>query len=347
MSLLWIDGFDAYGDTAGDDCSSGILHRYPDSSADIPARVGAGRYDSGFCLYAQSNPVYYVVTPTLPYSGDTIITGFALRRPGSYTSDPRVVQLCAGTTVNIAITWLYPEMELAVYRGATTAENLLGTTSGAGLGSTWKYIEIKVKISDTVGTVDVYVDGVSVLSVADADTKPSTPAYCDRVRLYPSAYSYFDDWYVVDTAGSINNNVLGPQKVVTIFPSGDSSVAWTPSTGTTHYDLLDERATGATDETDWVETNASGTVDVYTYADVSSLNSIAGIQLSTVARNYDGSTLKLVTRVVSDEATSDSGDVTLTSAMREYTRVLEVDPATSTAWTVSGVNAATFGIKSN
>ena len=94
------------------------------------------------------------------------------------------------------------------------------------MASTWVYVEIKVKFHASTGTVDIHFNGSSVLSLTGQNTDQTLNAQASQVMFLGSAnnadHTQFDDLYICDTTGSINNDILGPQKIVLIQPASDS-----------------------------------------------------------------------------------------------------------------------------
>ena len=215
--------------------------------------------------------------------------------------------------------------------------------------NTWHYIELKVRIHDTAGSYEVRVDGVTVLSASDTDTKFTTSPDLSVVQFcFRKSGQEFDDIYICDTDGTKNNNLLGRVKVEAIFPSADGdSSDWTPSSGTDHSAMVDENP--ADDDTSYVESGTQDDTDLFAYDDLSAITTepILGVQVSTDVRmNEFPGALDVKLPVKSSTTTSD-GEVTNVND-DDYTivhRILEDDPATSAAWTASGINSAQFGIK--
>jgi hypothetical protein len=336
MALLWIEGFEGYGTTTGTDVTTYMARRYQAYNGVL--YIGAGRL-SGYAGYGASGTTYYLTTPAMTTS-NTLVIGFGLKRVGSSTTSS-VIQLYDSTTLGIDVKWNYNTRELDVYRNTT----FLGSTSGANiLAGSWYYVEIKVKCDASAGTVEVRVGGVTKLSLTNQNTKNGTHTYHNVVRLYANSYVWLDDLYILDVTGAANNDFLGNRRVIGIFPSGDASVAWTPSSATTHATLVDE--TLDNDDTDYVESSTSGQADLYEYGDASGIGAISGIQINTTCRETDTNHFNLVTRVVSNGTTSDdAGQLVGTTGWVNRSRILETDPATGSAWILAALNAAQIGVK--
>jgi hypothetical protein len=91
----------------------------------------------------------------------------------------------------------------------------------------WVYIEVKVLISATVGTVECQVNGLTAIpSTGSLNTKGSSTTNITQVTIAgPSGASawWFDDVYVLNTSGTVNNTFLGNITVQCLMPSGNGS----------------------------------------------------------------------------------------------------------------------------
>ncbi len=193
------------------------------------------------------------------------------------------------------------------------------------------------------------VGGVTKLTLTGQNTKAGTDSFHDRVRfLFPAgnvSYTIIDNIYIDDGSGSFNTGLLGQCQVLFAgLPSGDSSVQWATSTGTTHYNLVNE--VPPDDDTSWVQSATSGQADLFTYPPITgTVEAIYGVQISTIARVTDANTFSLIMPVVSGSESDGTSQVISSTAYADYRRIVETDPATSQLWTQAGINAATFGVK--
>ena len=345
MALLWIEGFEGFGTSIGDAPSpAGIIGRkYPVINNEGTMDIEAGRL-GGYSIQFPSASTY-IQSPVLTTNA-TMIVGFAAKFTLSST-DRALIYFYDGGTVGMTLV-ITPEGEVSVWRGGTT----LDTTSGLGLSSgTWYYFEFKVTCGDSPnGSYEVRVGGVNVLSDTGLDTKAGTHTYHDSFRLNNSVttplYPYYDDLYCLDGSGATNTDFLGNMRVVAIRPNGDTAAnAWTPSAGADNYALVDEDIVD--DDTTYVESDTSTTKDLYDYTAIAGLgDSVKGIQINTVCRETDANSFSLKTVVKSDATESADGAQAIgTTDYVTKTRIVELDPHTSNAWTLSGLNAAQFGIE--
>lgn len=338
MALLWIEGFEGFGSSVGVAPSpSGIMGRkYPLINREQFFDVETGRY--GKCMELSSSNADYFQTPNLTTNA-TMIAGMAIKVNSLHTG--RLFAFFDGSTLGVGLR-LNADGTLSVYRGTST---LLGTTSSQLTTGTWFYIEMKVLVHDSTGTVDVKVNETSWLSLTSQDTKEGSNSYHTACRMGEvGSFVFFDDMYLLDASGSANNDFLGNCRVSALAPgSAGDSTQWTPSAGSNYQcvddgELLDE-------DTTYNETSTNGHQDLYHYGNLpSEAATVIGVQIITETRVTSGS-VGLSSTIKTGTTTSQGSADTITSTSYVTSfRVEEEDPDTSTAWTVSGVDGAQFGI---
>ena len=338
MALLWVEGFEDYGTATGSNLSATILQeRYTNNTA--AQRLIAGRatgygitcYDSGSDLY----------TPSLT-TNSTIVVGGAWKYIGSpITND--VLRLYDGATLGVNLSYNATNGTLIIKTGSTT----LGSIVTSVLSNVWLYLELKVVCNSSTGSAILRVNGTTVLTLTGQNTQAGSHSYHDIVDFVfqASQSGAWDDIYILDGSGSVNNDFLGVQKVMCMYPTGDSgSEEWTTSSGANHYALVNEQVEDA--DTTYVVNTSSPQVDMFTHGSISGSGTINGIQVNTAVRETDGTPHSLITRVISGSTTSDDAgqSVGVTSYVNKK-RILETDPNTSAAWTPTNLSSATIGIK--
>jgi len=218
---------------------------------------------------------------------------------------------------------------------AAGGSQLAVTTSLALTVSTWHTYELSVVVGNS-GSYDLHVDGQSVLS-ASADTQPGSSAFVDVVRIGKNVNSsmlpMFDDLVIDDQAGAF----LTDWKINTVFPSADSVVDGTPSTGSDNYAVVDENP--ANGDTDYVG-STSGDEDRFSFPSVSGTNVVA-VVVTAVTRQTDASPfdITLIANQAGAPQAIGSSDYVAKS------EVFETNPDTGLAWEISEVNSAEFGYK--
>jgi len=343
MALLWIEGFECMGSTDGAAPSpSGVVERKYPSSAYPGSYVvlRPGRIAGHSLEFTAGWPD--IRTKPLTTSA-MMVVGF-----GYYFTtlqNGKIIGLYDGSQQGINLR-LTAAGELAIYRDNT----LLGTTSGLGLTTTtWYYIELKVVCNDTTGSYEVRVDGGNVLSASSVDTKAGGNTYHNRFQMVGqgSGQCRIDDIYILDGSGSANNDFLGKRRVVGLFPTSDvtSYRDFTCSSGSDHYALVDENPVN--DDTDYVEDATAGHKDLWNHSALSGTGtSIAGIQINTMVRETDATSVGLYSLIKSGTTESTgTSEVIASATYRNLGRISETDPDTGVAWTVAGLNAAQFGVQ--
>jgi hypothetical protein len=337
MALLNVEGFEAFGTSTGSAPSpTGVVARKYLVSSNPGFTVETGRV-SGYSL-KMSN-----ATLTIPLSTTdaTITVGFAFKS-----------SLLTATNyflrIHDAVNWCIRVYVAAgnvirVDRGSTTIATSVTTDINDG---NWHYIEVKVKCHDSTGTVEVRVGGVSVITATGLDTKDGTQAYYNFVDFIGDSFNriyLLDDLYICDGTGAVNNDFLGNKKVTTIQPDGaGDSTQLTPSAGN-NYNCVDEAI--CNDDTDYVESATTDHTDLYNYAAVA-LSNISGLQINTDCRETDATTFGIHAMCKSGATTDEAASVVIgTTNYVTKTKVHEVDPNTSAAWTDTNVSAAQFGVK--
>ena len=351
MALLWIEGFETYGDTIGQPPSPvGIIdQRYAASNSNgtdlVAGRVGGRAYRTD-----QWNAGGLTSQPFSTTDSEMFI-GFSFKySAGGYNAE--IFSLYDGGSKGVYL-YLTSTGMLRVYsNGAGTP--LLGESSIPLSPDVWSYIELGVDTHASTGTVTLHINGTQALSLSGKDTKGSkTNAWHDVFRIWacPSAgpLFYFDDIYILDGSGSSQNSRLGPRRVAAIVPDGDSVASddlWDRSTGSDGYALVDEGMelnTGDSVYTDVAEKQ------MFTYEALdASVSIVDGVAVITEV-DMDSGTMNLTPVIRSNSVDTDGTPVGVVSGgYVTHTHIAGQDPygGTPQDWDASAVNAAEFGFKS-
>jgi hypothetical protein len=342
MTALFFDSFDHYGNTFTSDfrnkwTSSGYGGGLPQITTSYGRRGTSGIYWSG-----SGTNVAWWYKSGLPQRS-TFVFGFAYYLT-SILSTAFFVGGRYAATDQIGIQ-LNSDRSVSAMRGGwggtaieTSAVNVVP------LGK-WCFIEMKATIDNSAGAYEIRVDGVDVVSGTGADTQQHASVSTAGTIYVYHRYSTMkmDDFYWLDTNGSIANDFLGDIRVDPRYPDGaGASTDWTPSAGA-NYQCVDE--TQPNDDTDYVSETTAGDHDTYTFDDLDSTSgSVFGVQQLIYARKDDAGSRSLKT--VCRSGTTDyhnSNTHIMSDTYDYYMDILEEDPDTSSQWTISGVNSAEFG----
>lgn len=250
-----------------------------------------------------------------------------------------------GTVQHISVVRNNTTGFLEIRRGPYNGTLLATGTTGLG-SAAWNYIEISATISDTVGEVHVRLNGLSTDEVSyTGDTKNGgTNDTVDKVWFDRDAY--VSDIYILDGTGSTNNTFLGDVAVRVLHPSGNgnsSQLTGSDSNQTDNYLLVDESPFSSSD---YVGSATANDKDTYAMGDLpASVSTVYGMKLSGMMHKSDAGVMQshMVLRSGGTDYSADSQ--VLTTTPTGYTQLYEQDPATTAAWTVSGINNMEAGME--
>ena len=239
---------------------------------------------------------------------------------------------------------------MKVFRGSS-AGTLLGTCSGALSSGVYAYIELKVLISDTVGTVEVRVNGSTVLGpLTSQDTRNAGNAswtgiqLCNQGSNTTSWATHYDDLVIMDSTGAVNNDFMGDVRIKAQLPStgNGSNTDFTPSTGTDHGALVDEATPNTSD---YNSSNTAGQRDTYNYPSLGLSGTVKAVQTVMYWGKSDGGirTVAPVHRI--SGVNYDGTAVGIGTAFTYFMQVYETSPATAAAWTTTEINSTETGGK--
>jgi hypothetical protein len=351
MALIWADGFDDYDyDAAAPTASfAGEYESFGDLGSSFDIVTGGRRGNclsinqgSGSNLYIQKNfPALSEVFVALATLNTSVLSGGT------------VLALRMGATVQVCFT-ISTTGILSAYRGTWTSGTYLGSSTVPIPLSTWAQLQFRVVISDTVGVIQVRRDGDTayIINLTGIDTNNgASSAQVDSVALGGSMgisegrVSLYDDFVIWDTTGSVMNTWAGDLRVDSILPNAEGDTQnFATSTGTAHFSLVNAASPVATSYT---QGGSVGNVELFNFADISHTPSaIYGVMATAAALKDDAGARSVRMSAKSSSTLVDSGtDISLSTSRTRIRAVFETDPATSAAWTKTGLNAAQFGVK--
>lgn len=238
---------------------------------------------------------------------------------------------------------------------ATLAFNgqTVSTASTTFTGSVWQHVEMRVKVSDTVGELEIRRNGVQVALLTGVDTQPSGFTGLVSFEVEAAANNiqhHMDDLYILDTTGSVNNTFAGDSRIVTLLPTANgTSSDFTPTGAGSNFSATNE--TLIDDDTTFVESGLFGAKDSYVMQTLASKGLIPtiifGVQIANGAKKTDAGRLDYLDQMVIGGTTFDNGaDITSTSGAYKFTTFIrDTDPSDSGTWTIAKVDAVQSGIE--
>jgi len=354
MALLFMDSFDHY-------VTADLTEKW--SSVVISGTSGAlntinttgGRRSSGAWRYTPGNDTlnaFGYIQKNLPATGATVVCGFAFNPSGASGGSGMPIFSVLNGATSLTYLRLNSDLTLSVGRGGHSGSpTLLGTTAAVTAGA-FTYVEIKLLLSATVGTVDVRFNGVSVLSLTAQNTAAATTWTNIRLGLLSAAvgnsivsgrtYDY-DDLYVLDGAGAAPlNDLLGDVRVDARRPTAAGAVTgWTPLAGA-NWDAVND--TTPDDDTTYTSTSTVSATDTFVTEDAPIVGAtIFGVQHCLAMKKADAGTCT-VAPVIRHGTTNYPGAPISPGTSYSYgVAIAATNPGTGLAWTEAGFNAAEFG----
>jgi len=222
MALLFCDSFDHYDNN----------HIGEKWDAVGSMQVGNAREGQGA---TSTNGQYGVLQKNVPGSS-VLVAGAAFNAPSGQTNRGTVIQFANPTAPTLvqAQLVLNTDGSLAIHTNPGGSETIVGTTaSGLLKFNVFVYLEFYVAFSSSgTGMAKVALNGQIVLSVANLTIGTSANA-SQVIFAGTDAGGTFDDVYICDGTGTINNNFLGDVRVAVAAPAGNGRVdQWARTGGT-------------------------------------------------------------------------------------------------------------------
>jgi len=355
MAILHADNFSIYGtdtsfmtdgvysEISGLDGTTVFLSPDPDGvSSGYTLHTKGGSFGARLALPSSVTTLGLagrLYMPALPFVDGFVLGGYG---PGYAFRD----------ALNNVIMYLYVTTTGAIQVKLANGTLLGGTTGPVVAAGSWYHVEAKVSISATVGTVEVRVEGDTVISETSLNTGTSPIAQVSvGAKDYGSSVvmeCYWKDFVVWDTSGTLNTDFLGSVFVTTLSPTGDTSLNWTPSTGTTGYQILDNIPPVDSQYISAADSPIPAAYQGSLSNLPSTVTSVKALLTYVRAGKSDGGDGSLQVSLVSDPsgtpATVDGADRPITTSQSYWKDVFEADPKTSTYWLPSAANDADIKI---
>lgn len=212
------------------------------------------------------------------------------------------------------------------------------------IASTTYHIQVRYKLDNAVGAIQVKLNDISVPYEIDfsGDTNPGVDAAITQVRLYGIDGSRIDNVIINDTSGAADNTWPGIVKFATLtaIGNGNYSGGWLKNSGSAaDYTYVDENPNDG--DTTYLYTTVTNTYASFSMSDQSLTNVTYKALLTHAIARKDGGTAKLAVGIRDNE-----NNVNYVSGLKDlgvsYGVVTErrtTDPSTGTTWTSGGINA--------
>lgn len=358
MALYRIDGWDYYPSLAV--CqTNGEADGWYDATGQLITY--AGRF-GGLALGFQGSQNGQQVSEAIGkrWTNETCIVGQAqlIPQPANTVWAFAVADAQGGNNIQF---WLnYEDLGIIrLYRGGLSStysdSGTLVATSAAKVYhvNEWDYVEVKFKIHDTAGLVEVRINTVVVLSYVGptSNMKPPvlglTPGW-DTIRYnsgtggndgFPAVR--FDDRYILDNTGSNNTDYLGNVRVNCQLTTAAGDLTEMDVFGAAaNWDAVNERVLT---ETEYVYSATMTDRDLYTMDPNVTAQNILGVQVVGAQRQDDSTQLKSKLLLKTGGTIYSGLDHYLAQNYHYYRDVWELNPNTGVGWTAAQLNAIQAG----
>lgn len=345
MACRWMESFDI------DFNSTNMPRKYDNTSGSFSTSTGRLQQASGLSNSGGSTPIFR--TKDLG-AQRTWFIGIAMK-PATLSAEQKICILQNGANEQVSL-WIVPgttgKCKFRVKRGSTT----LITTANEYSNGFWCYVEWKT-ILDTNGadgTVELRVNESVDGSATGIDTTNDASGTANKVQFelrHDSGQWLYDDVYICDDQTANNNTYLGDRCVEGKLATAEGNRnQWTPNSGTTHFNRINEGTTDDDSSYLYVPNNQDGKVELFTIADVTQIvGTVNAVQISYQLRMDSSGTdkVRLIFRSGGGaEATGPDQTVSSVAGYVWYQEIYDQDPVAAAAWTVANFNAMQIGLES-
>ena len=341
MAYLKADGFETYGDLE----TNMELAQWADINGSAALTAGAGR-DGGYALQIGSGATL-AVRMTFGKNTTTCIIAFAIKfvasLPASSTACGFSLLDNAGTE-NASVTW-GSDGSILFRRGSRSGTILAQTAPDVLSVGSWLFFEIKATASQTVGAVEIRVNGVTEASATGLDSVNGSNVEYSQINFNNGASGtanyQIDDFFILDDTGPYLNDFLGDRVVLEQVCDADGADAdWTLSAGVDSYAVIDEIPQDG--DTTYAQASIVGDRMGITFPDLpAGYNAVECVELFQISKKTSAGTGSVKMIASSNSVEGDGPDEALTEAYAGYRAIFETDPDTTLPWSVARANAVT------
>lgn len=329
MALEFVDGFDSYTSSSGDEAL-----RWDIASGYTPAAVGryGGNAITGLNMQMRK---------AMPNAATRTLGCSYKNSRGSWSAGQGILRLFDAGTIQIEIQ-TNTSGALVIFRGGTA----IATSSNVMSLNTWYVIELQATIDPSAGYAEVRVNGVMWANFT-GNTRQTANSYSNQIGIAFATSNgdvWLDDFYCRN-----DTTWMGELSIPADLPNAEGDTQqWTPNSGTAHFSRVNE-ASAHDSDTSYLSDLTPGNVDLFKFAarTIAGSGSVVAIAISYYARKDDVGTRQIAEACKSGGSVFAGATQTMAGGYNFFQEIRETDPATSAAWATSAVGAsgAQFGVK--
>jgi len=300
----------------------------------------AGRF-GGQCMRHQGSSAAH----SLPSSYSTAIIGVAVL-PNVNNLNDNMVGFRNGSTI-VAAVRAVTVGPINVWRVVNSAGTTLATGTTSIVLGQWVYIELKVTVSATVGTVEVRLNGASTAECSATNVNTGASNIDTILISALNAQTFYDDIYICDTSGSApTNDFLGDCRIETLRGTAEgANTAWTANTGTKVSRVNDTSSYDS--DTGYIYSSTPGDRETFTNGSLATTTgTVYAVQTNVVARK-DGAAARTIAPVIRKSGVNYDGTTTaaLGASYVDYMQLYDRQDPAGVDWSIATVNAMEVGVK--
>lgn len=238
--------------------------------------------------------------------------------------------------------------QLSFRQGGFYGTELGITPNPVVTANAWAHMECKLVEDPAVGSFELRIEGVTVLKLTNINTGNTPIAQVelcnDPTSISTGVNMRIKDWIIWDNTGTFNNDFMGSCQVLKIIPNGDISLNWTPSAGTTGFNLINE----VTPDDDGSYISAPYPAPAAYVCSLSDLpitvTSVRGVMPIHRSRKTDGGDGNIQIGALSGASTGLGANRPITTAYTYWWDIFDADPNGAVAWSRVSVNALNLQI---
>jgi len=336
MGILFSDAFDSYGVTADMLSYWGIIQ-----SSAWAFNATAGRNGGGAMV---GTAAAAIVSRIGVLNSNTVVgAGFWMKFSAAPAAAYDFVNYVRSDGVVQGALRLNTSGQLVMRDVPFSSDRFTGATNVCD--NQWHWVEHYLTMTNVSLSQKCYVDGITQWNTGfNVGSAGATLNYV-YLSAQASRTVTIDDFIVFDASNGapIPSDIpLGPRLMTTIRGNGDVATGFTRSSGASNFSMVNEVA--ADGDATYNEGTTSGDADLFDYANLG-INpaSINAVVAKMCVENPNPGTINVRQAVKSVSTTTQGSTIVASSLYNTFAQPFPVDPNTSAAWTVSGLDAAQFG----
>lgn len=213
--------------------------------------------------------------------------------------------------------------------------------------NSWNFLQVRVHIGNSDGSIQCWQNGTSIGSVINVDTENTGGPTCHQWTLTSGNQIRFANLLIYTETGAVPNVRTPETRIYAALSNANgASTGFTANGATNNWECIDEQPSD--DDSTYVSAAAAPTSDLYDYPAqaIAAGAAVYGVAVEYNARKDDAGANEIDGLIRSGGTTYAGGTPNvLTSTYQRFRRLWDTDPATAAQWTTANANAAQTGVR--